>query len=127
MVNPTREQIEAVARLVGTDADGPLVMLNLNRYRDRAAYERYGQTALQVLGRVGGEVLWHAQATLTVIGDEADRWDEVIAVRYPSAQAFLDLVMDPELGIALAHRDAGLERAAVIRCDEGVPPLAPAR
>ena len=26
---------------------------------------------------------------------------------------------DPELGAALPHRDAGLERAAVIRCDEG--------
>jgi len=137
-INPTREQIEAVARVAGTDADGPLVMLNLNRYRDRAAYaaeppgggtadvsgreayERYGAVALDVLTSVGGEVLWHTHATITVIGDEGDRWDEVIAVRYPSAQAFLDLALDPELGIALPHRDAGLERAAVIRCDEGV-------
>ena len=137
-INPTREQIESVARVAGTDSDGPLVMLNLNRYRDRAAYaaeppgggtpdvsgreayERYGAVALDVLTRVGGEVLWHTHATITVIGDEGDRWDEVIAVRYPSAQAFLDLALDPELGIALPHRDAGLERAAVIRCDEGV-------
>ncbi len=112
-------------------------MLNLNRYRERAryavdppgggspdvsgreAYERYGATALAVLTRVGGEILWHAPATMTVIGDESDRYDEVIAARYPSAQAFLDLALDPEIGIALAHRDAGLERAAVIRCDDG--------
>ena len=136
-VNPTQEQIAAVAAIAGTDADGPLVMLNLNRYRARAAYEgdppgggspdvsgreayeRYGAEAIEKLGRIGGEVLWHTQATLTVIGDESDLYDEVIAVRYPSAQAFLDLALDAEIGVALAHRNAGLQRAALIRCDEG--------
>ena len=141
-INPTREQLAAIAAIAGTEHDGPLVMLNLNRYRERAAYEadppgggspdvsgrtayeRYGATALRVLTRLGGEVLWHAPATMTVIGDESDRYDEVIAARYPSAQAFLALATSSELGIALAHRDAGLERAAVIRCDDaGEPPL----
>ncbi|HKP89580.1 MAG TPA: DUF1330 domain-containing protein [Thermoleophilaceae bacterium] len=133
-VNPTREQIEAMAAIAGREGDGPLVMLNLNRYRERAAYtdappgggsadvsgreayERYGAVALDVLRRVGGDVLWQAFATLTVIGDDGERWDEVIAVRYPSAQAFLDLALDPEIGAALAHRDAGLEHATLIRC-----------
>ncbi len=136
-VNPNSEQLAAVAAVAGTDADGPLVMLNLNRYRERAAYEaeppgggspdvtgreayeRYGVTALEVLTRSGGEILWHTQATMTVIGDESDRYDEVIAVRYPSAQAFLGLAMDSEIGTALAHRDAGLERAALILCEDG--------
>jgi uncharacterized protein (DUF1330 family) len=140
-VNPTREQIAALAAIAGTAADGPLVMLNLNRYRERAAYgaeppggesrevsghaayERYGITALKVLARVGGEILWSTQATMTVVGDESDRCDEVIAVRYPSAQAFLELALDPEIGAALPHRDAGLERAAIIRCDDGGGPL----
>lgn len=74
-INPTREQIAAVASTAGTDADGPLVMLNLNRYREHAryladppgsaspdvsgreAYERYGAKALEVLTRLGGEIL----------------------------------------------------------------------
>ena len=135
-VNPTQKQIAALSQVAGTDADGPLVMLNLNRYRERAAYEgeppgggsadvsgreayeRYGQTALAALTRVGGEIVWHAPATMTVIGDDTDLYDEVIAVRYPSAQAFLGLALDPEVGVALAHRNAGLERAALIRCDD---------
>ena len=134
-VNPTAEQIGSLQAIAGSDADGPLVMLNLNTYRDRAAYEgdppggaspdvsgreayeRYGQTALEMLKRVGGEILWHANATLTVIGGETDGCDEVIAVRYPSAQAFLELALAPEILAALPHRDAGLERAALIRCD----------
>jgi uncharacterized protein (DUF1330 family) len=133
-VNPTREQIKTMTAIANGDRDGPLVMLNLNRYRERAAYagappgggsadvsgreayERYGAVALDVLTRVGGEVLWQAYATLTVIGDDGERWDEVIAVRYPSSQAFLDLALDPEIGAALAHRDAGLEHATLIRC-----------
>jgi uncharacterized protein (DUF1330 family) len=135
-VNPTSEQIAALATIAGTDADGPLVMLNLNAYRARAeyhgdppggasadvsgreAYERYAQTALAVLARLGGEIVWHAPATLTVIGDESDSCDEVIAVRYPSAEAFLALALDPEIAAALPHREAGLERAALIRCDD---------
>jgi uncharacterized protein (DUF1330 family) len=133
-VNPSREQLEAMAAIASADGDGPLVMLNLNRYRERAAYagdppggaspdvsgreayERYGAVALEVLARVGGDVLWQAFATLTVIGDDGERWDEVIAVRYPSSQAFLDLALDPGIGAAAAHRDAGLEHATLIRC-----------
>jgi uncharacterized protein (DUF1330 family) len=133
-VNPSAEQIEALTALARSPDDGPLVMLNLNRYRTRAAYDaeppgggsadvsgheayqRYGMTALKVLTRVGGEIVWSTHATMTVVGDESDACDEVIAVRYPSAQAFLDLALDPELAAALPHRDAGLERAAIIRC-----------
>jgi hypothetical protein len=134
-VNPTAAQIQALQKIAGSDADGPLVMLNLNTYRERAAYdgdppggataevsgrsayERYGQVALRVLGQVGGEIMWHAAATLTVIGDDGDGCDEVIAVRYPSAAAFLELALDPDIMAALPHRDAGLERAKLIRCD----------
>ncbi|MBJ7347996.1 MAG: DUF1330 domain-containing protein [Thermoleophilaceae bacterium] len=136
--NPTQSQIEAISALIGTEAGGPLVMLNLNRYRERAkydgpppggespdvsgheAYGRYSEKALARLAEIGGEVLWYTQATMTVIGDDSDVYDEVIAVRYPSAQAFIDLALDPEIGVALAHRTAGLERAALIRCDEGM-------
>jgi len=135
-VNPRQDQIAAAAAIAGTDADGPLVMLNLNRYRERAeytsdppgggstdvsgreAYERYGDVALSVLTRLGGEIRWHTMAKMTVIGDDSDIYDEVIAVRYPSAQAFLDLALDADIGVALAHRDAGLERAALIWCED---------
>jgi uncharacterized protein (DUF1330 family) len=117
-VDPTAEQIAALQAIAGTDADGPLVMLNLNTYRDRTEYERYGKVALEVLERVGGSILWAAPATMTVIGEDGEGCDEVIAVRYPSAQAFLDLALAPEILAALPHREAGLQRAALIRCDD---------
>jgi len=136
-IQPTGEQIAELAQIAGTDADGPVIMLNLNHYRERAAYAaeppggqdpdvsgreayaRYGEVAERILERVGGSIAWHAQAQGLVVGEEPNRCDEVIAVRYPSLQAFLELALDPELATALAHRTAGLERATLIRCEPG--------
>jgi uncharacterized protein (DUF1330 family) len=125
-VDPSREQLSQLAALAAEAPDTPVVMLNLNRYRDRAAYERYGEAALPVLARVGARILWYTQAKQTVIGDESDRFDEVIAVQYPNAGAFLTFATDPEIVAALEHRRAGLEHAVIICCEPGTEPVAPA-
>ncbi len=122
-VEPDERQFAEVSALAGSDADGPVVMLNLNRYRDRDAYYRYAAVATTVLERVGGRVLWHAEAQGTVIGDQADLYDEVIAVWYPSLAAFVALATDSETLAARADRAAGLERAALIRCAAGTEPV----
>ena len=122
MIDPTRRQVEELAAL-GAENPGPIVMLNLNRYRDRAAYERYGRAALPVLERVGGRVLWRADARQTVIGEETDRFDEVIAVWYPSVAAFTSFAGDPEILAAFEHRRAGLEQARLVCCEPGDGPM----
>jgi uncharacterized protein (DUF1330 family) len=121
-IEPDEQQLAELSALAGTDADGPVVMLNLNRYSDREAYYRYAGVATGVLERVGGKVLWHSQAQGTVIGDQADLYDEVIAVWYPSLTAFLALASDPDTLAARADRAAGLERAALIRCAAAAEP-----
>ena len=122
-VEPDRTQLEEMQALAGSPGDGPLVMLNLNRYRDREAYLRYGAVATQVLESVGGRILWHTDAAGTVIGDESDVYDEVIAVWYPTGEAFIALATDPEIMEARADRVAGLERAALLRCDAAPEPV----
>ena len=57
-----------------------------------------------------------------MIGDDSDVYDEVIAVWYPSAAAFMALATDPEILEARADRVAGLERAALICCEAGSEP-----
>jgi len=121
-VEPDAQQFAEVAALAGGEADGPVVMLNLNRYRDRQAYMRYGEVASAVLARVGGRILWHTETKATVIGDDSDRYDEVIAVWYPNLAAFAALATDPEILAAREHRLAGLERAALICCEPGDQP-----
>jgi hypothetical protein len=140
-IEPDEQQFAEIAGLAGTDGDGPIVMLNLNRYRERAQYDgevpggleadvsgheaylRYGVVAVATLARVGGAVLWQADAKMTAVGDETDRYDEVVAVWYPSFAAFVKLATDPEILAARAHRSAGLERAALIACESGAEPL----
>jgi len=122
-VEPDEQQLAEVSGIAGSDGDAPLVMLNLNRYRDREAYYRYAAVAATVLERVGGRVLWHTQAQSTVIGDQSDIYDEVIAVWYPSAAAFIALVTDSDLLAARDDRAAGLERAALIRCAASAEPV----
>jgi uncharacterized protein (DUF1330 family) len=115
-IEPDEQQLAQLAAVAGTAEDGPVVMLNLNRYRDRDEYLRYLAVAGQVLERVGGRVHWHAQAHATVIGDDTDQYDEVIAVWYPNRAAFLELATAPESLAAHHHRVAGLERAAIVCC-----------
>ena len=63
---------------------------------------RYGAVAAAVLERVGGRILWHTASKRTVVGDETDRYDEVVAVWYPSLAAFAALATDPELLVRCA-------------------------
>ena len=134
-VEPDAAQIAELVEAAKGAGDGPVVMLNLNRYRDvadydgveeisgREAYGRYGEVALRTLPRLGARILWHAEAGQTVVGGEGDEYDEILAVWYPSRQAFLALATDPEVVAALPHRAAGLERAAIICCESGAEPV----
>lgn len=125
---PSPAQLDALAR---SDEQGPLVMLNLNRYRDRAsypdgrdaaglagrdAYLRYGLVARDAIEAVGGRILWSADAVGVLVGCDHDAFDEVVAVWYPDREAFFGLTEVPGYEDALIHRDAALDHAAIIIC-----------
>jgi uncharacterized protein (DUF1330 family) len=127
-VTPTDARLAVTAALAAADPT-PVVMLNLNRYRDRAqyppgtpdadvsgreAYLRYGAVAFAAIQHVGGAILWATDAAETVIGCDHDVYDEVVAVWYPSRSAFLRLAEYPGYMDAHAHRDAGIEQACLI-------------
>ena len=122
-VEPDAQQFAELDAIAGGAEDRPIVMLNLNRYRDREAYARYGAVAAAVLERLGGAVLWHAGVNGVVVGN--DTYDDVIAVWYPSAAAFLALATDPEILAAREDRLAGLKKAALLRCDAAEAPVIP--
>ena len=124
---PTRDALDAIG---GRIADRPFVALNLNRYRDRAsypagtaaadvsgreAYLRYGIVAFAAIQAVGGRILWAADAEEIAIGCGHDRYDEVVAVWYPSRAAFLSLERHPGYREAFElHRRASIEHATLL-------------
>ena len=93
-LSPSSDQIKALLEL---PLEGPIVMLNLLKFRpDGGAeeYANYGQQAAPFLRKAGASIRFLGGVAATVIGGE--EWDEVILVEYPSKQAFLDMTGDPE-------------------------------
>lgn len=116
-IDPSHEQLRAVAT---DERDGPVVMLNLNRYRDHDEYLAYGEVALRAVAEVGGRILWTAPVEQVVAGCEHDAYDEVIAVWYPSRSAFLGLMEVDGYLAATAHRQAAMEQAVLLALGEPV-------
>lgn len=123
-IDPTPAQFK---RLAESDDDGPLIMINLLRFKEQAdgidaddgisgaeAYNRYGVEAQKHLARIGGRILLSAAATDSVIGPDEAEWDLVIAVEYPSRAAFLKMTSDPDYLKAHPHRTAALEDSRLI-------------
>jgi uncharacterized protein (DUF1330 family) len=126
-VEPTAEQIGALVESAGEAA--PVVMINLLRYREQAAYPddfdaepcsgreaygRYGEVALQRVASVDGSVLWLGDVIATVIAPDAELWDDAVLVQYPSPRAFLDMLAQPEYLAAAPHRSAALADSRLI-------------
>jgi hypothetical protein len=122
-IEPDEAMFAELAAIAEGPDDGEFVMLNLNQYRDRDRYQRYAAVAAQVLCEVGGSIAWYTPGDRTVVGEPGERWDEVIAVRYPSVSAFLRLASDPRILEVRDDRTAGLERATLVRCPHAPAPV----
>jgi uncharacterized protein (DUF1330 family) len=142
-VNPTPEQLEAV---VAAHGDGPVQMLNLLKYRERAAYDadyagdpspdctgaeayqRYGEVAITHVAKRGGRLVLLSAVDGVALGAAAqDEWDEIAIVEYPSLDAFVDMGQDPDYLAATVHRTAGLERSVILATTPVIDASAPAR
>lgn len=125
-VYPTQER---VAALLGNPSSDPVVMLNLLRFRARAAYpdgrattltgreayQLYATPMQKLVESNGGKFLFGGQIQQLVIGEVEDMWDLCALVEYPSAAAFAKIATSPEVGEIGVHRAAGLEGQLLIR------------
>ena len=91
---------------------GPVVMLNLLRFREpdgRARFAEYGAISGPLLQKVGGEPLYMGEAGPVVAGTEA--WDSVILIRFENIDRSLELVSDATYQTEGRRlREAALER-----------------
>jgi len=123
-IGPTKEQIQT---LLDSDLEAPVVMLNLLKFAERAggdggdgaqsgrdSYTRYGDRVRSMLEKVGGRILWQGRADSVVIGGDADDWDAVILVEYPSRRAFIEMTSSPKYEEVSKDRTAGLADSRLI-------------
>lgn len=108
--------------------DGPVVMVNLVRFRERSldgngsgwdAYTRYSRADMPLLKRVGGTVLWAGHVEGVAFGNVGGgRWDWVVVVSYPSCSAFLSMMTSSEYQLANVDRENGVEDHVILVANE---------
>ncbi|MFP5466790.1 MAG: DUF1330 domain-containing protein [Gammaproteobacteria bacterium] len=109
--------------------DQPVVMLNLLRFHDQAAYadtdqaepcsgreayKRYSQTSLQTIAAVGGRVIFGGKAYEALIGPQGERWHQAFLVQYPSPAAFRAMMAMPQYQACVHHRTAALADSRLV-------------
>ncbi|MEL7274141.1 MAG: DUF1330 domain-containing protein [Pseudomonadota bacterium] len=123
-LDPDRDRFQAFRDL---PRDEPADMLNLVRLRKNAqyedgrvatgaeAYKAYGVASAPIFSGVGGSIIWSGDPRFMVIGPEDEVWHVAFIARYPSAQAFLDMVYNPDYQAIVHHRQAAVETSRLIR------------
>jgi uncharacterized protein (DUF1330 family) len=96
-----------------------------SRATGAAAYRDYSDRVVAMVEARGGRVIWTGRPENVLIGDsEADAWDLVALVSYPSRSAFIDMVTSPKYEEAHDHRERGLDRTVLLACEPLINALA---
>jgi len=116
-IAPEPEQIQ---ELLEGPAEGPVVMVNLLRFKKEAdapdegltgeeAYGRYGAQMVQWVTSQGARLIWSGRVDSMVIGDTDEYFHTIALMEYPSRAEFLRIIGDPRVAEFSIHRTAGLE------------------
>ena len=129
-VDPDRENWEAFKKL---PRDRPMHLLNMVRYRDRAAYPgghanaalgwtgeqafaEYVRVVVPAIERRGGGLVWNQPFESMITGPREPEWDRIFVMGFPDAGAFMALVTDPDYKADIVvHRTAAVIDSRLIR------------
>lgn len=102
---------------------GPVFMVNLLKFKDKAdyadgretalsgreAYNIYGKAIMKVLPEFGGKLVFVGNTTFLALGQVEELWDEVAIIMYPDRGALLRMSMSQAWQEIAVHREAGLK------------------
>lgn len=129
-VNPSPEQMQ---EFFGDEEDGPFIMVNLLKFKDKAeyvdgrqtelsgteAYALYGAAVAKCLAEVGAKPRYSGPVTGLMLGEVEENWDMVALAEYPSLEAMRTMIMSPEYQEISVHRTAGLSGQLNIKTKPG--------
>lgn len=116
---PSSDQMKAFQE---PGPDGPIFMVNMLKFKDKAEYEDgratdltgreayavYGAAVGKLLVKHGGGPVFGGQVTHLSLGAVEELWDMVAIATYPNRKAMLDMISSPEYQECAVHRTAGL-------------------
>ena len=130
VVNHVRPNEAQMAGFTERATDGPIYMLNLLKYLDKAeyadgrdtdltgreAYALYTQGVQEPLQEFGGSLSFKASVERLTIGEVEELWDDVAIAMYPSRAAMLEMMQSDKMQEIGQHRAAGLAGQLNIEC-----------
>lgn len=117
-INPKRGALATIQERISNSE--PIVMVNLLRFNEianysdgvecagREAYATYAGQAVKRIKEAGGEMVYRGAVAGGIIAPAEEHWDEVLLVRYPSLEAFRNMISSPEYQKITTHRTAAL-------------------
>lgn len=129
-IDPTRETFKAFREL---QRPGPVHMLNLLKFRQKAEYENgadmsgeeayslYARESGPIFERLGGRQVWIGRPEIMLIGPQEKLWDLAFIAEYPSVDAFVSMLRDEAYRKAVHHRVAALADSRLIRMAPATP------
>ena len=122
-INATTKTDQQMEALLKADNGGPVCMVNLLKFREKAeyedgretdlsgieAYQIYGAVTGSLIKELGGDVVFTSVFNGMVVGEVEELWDVMAIAKYPTLQSFIDMVASPDYLKAYHHRLAGLK------------------
>ncbi len=115
-------QPSQIAQMMEKGPDGPIFMVNLLKFKDKAEYEDgretdltgreaynlYGAAVAGILPEFGGRLFYISDVTMLSLGQVEELWDEVAIAAYPDRASLVRMSMSEAWQAASVHRAAGL-------------------
>jgi uncharacterized protein (DUF1330 family) len=119
--NQVHPQPESVRKFLAGEPE-PVVMVNLLKFKEKAAYadgrdtELSGAEAYQLYAvemrklveAAGGRFIFGGSVESLLLGEVEELWDVVGLVEYPTPGALVTIAQSPEFQEIEKHREAGL-------------------
>lgn len=113
---------ETIGELLQNDDGGPVCMVNLLKFKEKAiyedgretlltgpeAYQIYGEGVAKMIDNIGGKIVFSSIVSGLVVGEVEELWDAVAIAEYPSRQSFADMIASAQWAELAIHRTAGL-------------------
>eukprot|EP00919_Chromeraceae_sp_WS-2016_P064518 GHVR01152658.1.p2 GENE.GHVR01152658.1~~GHVR01152658.1.p2 ORF type:complete len:157 (-),score=28.35 GHVR01152658.1:31-501(-) len=114
---------ERIMAMLEKGPDGPIFMVNLLKFKDKAEYEDgratelsgrdaymiYGRAVTDLLPKFGGQGLFAGDVTFLALGQVEELWDEIAIAMYPDRASMVRMSMSDEWREISVHRAAGLK------------------
>ena len=118
-VYPNKEQIKGFLEPV---SEGPICMVNLLKFKEKAEYEDgrdtdltgreayalYEEGVKKLLQEIGGGIGFEGDVERLALGEVEELWDVVGLAVWPSRGAMFKVMQSPEMQAISVHRSAGL-------------------